>query len=631
MIPSGFLGANAPSLQVNTNLQRRSSTVSLATPNAEEFVTGFDAVRSQQKYHGFCADHIRRMIAFAAEKNVVIAFRPVNPLATSLIEDGYPTKGLEVKGKSAEWGPQAGFIPVDQSLSKAKDIGAANSAVQSCIEQGHAVAVPLELPLKRIRELIGEGLISFAENKNAKTFNIKSEVKFGPAMTFTGTISDDTPPKYKVMQDGKPLMVLGKVGGPKGGMPLTADYDILMFAPHISEYGPEDMPKSSMGRRGSAISVASELSASGKSGLAALMQRNNSIDSSSESSFANKGTLSQRLMSMIPEINQALGREVGNELVHHGADTSNPFTDMKANVPCIAFTPPGVAGIDGVALSITEPGLRHLFKLVKDANYQFFGNDQWDHTLVSNRYGLGGSFMESPSSAASGLRRRGSMMPLDSLDSPGAENLERRPSAPLLMRKTSSHQFLDPGSGSSGPAFTNPFANAQPAPPSDREYAPWPVGGGLNRRPSGLLMRRANSYQPDSLPDSSGPAFTNPFSNARQEASVANSSTSPAPTENLGRRPSGLASLPARKPAFYQTDLEPVPGSSAAESFTFTNPFPNAQPQAQDQPQDQPQAPAAERVPDPNDDMAVRRGIRRPVFVQRASYKQEGTDPKSNE
>lgn len=49
---------------------------------------------------------------------VIIMSRPVNPDATELIISGAATKGMNVKGKSSNWGPQKGYIPVEQRYSK---------------------------------------------------------------------------------------------------------------------------------------------------------------------------------------------------------------------------------------------------------------------------------------------------------------------------------------------------------------------------------------------------------------------------------------------------------------------------------------------------------------------------------
>lgn len=97
----------------------RTASLDRGTPATHPAVVrDVDAVSACGKEHGIVQSHLSILADLAEEHNVVFAFRPVNPLATQLLEQGYPTKGLNVKGKSADWGPMAGFIPVSQRFSK---------------------------------------------------------------------------------------------------------------------------------------------------------------------------------------------------------------------------------------------------------------------------------------------------------------------------------------------------------------------------------------------------------------------------------------------------------------------------------------------------------------------------------
>ena len=61
---------------------------------------------SLKKDTGIVGSHLVPLQKMAAETRTVIGIRAVDKLATQLIDDGYPTKNLHVKGKSASWGPQ---------------------------------------------------------------------------------------------------------------------------------------------------------------------------------------------------------------------------------------------------------------------------------------------------------------------------------------------------------------------------------------------------------------------------------------------------------------------------------------------------------------------------------------------
>jgi hypothetical protein len=54
----------------------------------------------------------------AGKLNEVIIFRSTGPWAKRWLERGYPSKNFHVKGKSSDWGPQAGLVPYDGTYSK---------------------------------------------------------------------------------------------------------------------------------------------------------------------------------------------------------------------------------------------------------------------------------------------------------------------------------------------------------------------------------------------------------------------------------------------------------------------------------------------------------------------------------
>ncbi|HTO72389.1 MAG TPA: anthrax toxin-like adenylyl cyclase domain-containing protein, partial [Gemmatimonadales bacterium] len=54
----------------------------------------------------------------ASRLNEVIIFRSTGPWAKRWLKLGYPSKNFHVKGKSSDWGPQAGFVPYDGTYSK---------------------------------------------------------------------------------------------------------------------------------------------------------------------------------------------------------------------------------------------------------------------------------------------------------------------------------------------------------------------------------------------------------------------------------------------------------------------------------------------------------------------------------
>ncbi len=67
--------------------------------------------------------HALAISQVAKARNEIIIIRPVNPDSTHLIAKGATTKSMHVKGKSSNWGPQKGYIAVDQAFSKLAEEG----------------------------------------------------------------------------------------------------------------------------------------------------------------------------------------------------------------------------------------------------------------------------------------------------------------------------------------------------------------------------------------------------------------------------------------------------------------------------------------------------------------------------
>jgi TPR repeat protein len=77
-------------------------------------VTGDEAIA----WSGMVPSHAREYLRVADQNDAFIMVRPVNPSSTGLLAGNAAAKGMNVKGKSSNWGPQIGYIPYDQRFSK---------------------------------------------------------------------------------------------------------------------------------------------------------------------------------------------------------------------------------------------------------------------------------------------------------------------------------------------------------------------------------------------------------------------------------------------------------------------------------------------------------------------------------
>ncbi len=188
----------------------------------------------------------------AKEQDVYILCRNLNTLCTALIEDNYPTKGMSVHGKSSDWGPQAGFICVDQNLSKYHGhprVPELNAEVEHSLRPGADVeATQLAITKKRLEELLRKGLLTYSDSwitvrhmQQKKGILIKPSDK--PVQFFGIPNQDglyDIFLKGSVRDVGDPVMVIKRCKSLTGTpltddekrKPLTADYDLFNVCPN---------------------------------------------------------------------------------------------------------------------------------------------------------------------------------------------------------------------------------------------------------------------------------------------------------------------------------------------------------------------------------------------------------------
>ena len=92
--------------------------------------------------------------AVARERGEIIFIRPVNPHSKKWIEDGLAVgKGMHVKGKTSDWGPMAGLIPVDQRLSKLGNPETMAKDIEKATEILKRNGVPADEAAERARRL----------------------------------------------------------------------------------------------------------------------------------------------------------------------------------------------------------------------------------------------------------------------------------------------------------------------------------------------------------------------------------------------------------------------------------------------------------------------------------------------
>lgn len=288
--------------------------------------------------------HQQILANIANEENIIIGIRPVDPKSMSLIESGqYSSKNANVKGKSSDWGPHSGFIPVLQQFAKTsgrKQFDKYNHYVQDSLLKGHAVSIQLEISMQRIEELLKFGAISSLGPVDNNGFYPSIVTIDGQKQVFWLKENEYTPNSmWKLyFQDGEKMVPFQVLGDPKTNKPLTADYDLFSVIYPFSELEHylkvSEMPTWEEWKESVNYD---ELTPREK------IFFHNEEEYNRYEGPDNKLT-NKKLKQIKDKINHQLGREQGFELVHHGAEDVNPTSILSESFPITFFLPDNLKG-----------------------------------------------------------------------------------------------------------------------------------------------------------------------------------------------------------------------------------------------------------------------------------------------
>ena len=286
------------------------------------------------------AKHQKAFSKVAKKQRRVIVMRPVGEDAAKVLNDNFAaTKGLDIKPKSANWGPQRAFIPVDQNFSKLgnpsvdfkidmKKIKEFNAKAHACLKEIPPCAntTKLRIPIEGEADLVDVVIVSKKGKGRTPVYRKK-----------TGELIDP-----KGMRQIDPSELDSKaiehmeVFADADGNPLTADYDLLA----VGSTREAQLPSASSGA-GFDIDTASQ----------------------TPRGAGDKGTLSTEIDEVVDDLNRAAREEGGytqGKLVHHGPDAFNPSTEG-------VFTASEMA--DDLALTVFDPDFGELAIPQCDVDY----------------------------------------------------------------------------------------------------------------------------------------------------------------------------------------------------------------------------------------------------------------------
>lgn len=332
---------------------------------------------------GLVPRHFAALQKVATETGYIIAFRPVEPSATWYIEQCYPTKNYHIKGKSSNFGPMAGLIPVNQSLSKlekaaASEVEKYQQEVQECLDKKWAFAGPLRLSAERVKCLLESGLIEMQGDKNHKVLYAR-----GPSdrtYQFKARL-DDEGNVVTVSHNGKRVDVLYDF---ISDLPFTSDYDLMLVGPPIEQYGPEDMSpvneswehfneRTSRNKERKPSPPLQELWPSRE-----VFYRD--VDK-------NMGNVTPRVRRLIEQLNEAMDCDPGREVVHHSDDARNTEAKPGSNYPTTIILPYPLDWVkETILLAEDKDALARIIKAGKEAGFYMPLNDSnWEAEITRVR------------------------------------------------------------------------------------------------------------------------------------------------------------------------------------------------------------------------------------------------------
>jgi hypothetical protein len=268
---------------------------------------------------------------YADDEDVILLFRPVEPLTKTLHTDGkYPTKNFKIKGKSSSWGLWAGFIPMDQYYSKLNGasnevIENANKEVQDCIQKQHAQSVHLKISKKRFQELTEKEIIFPQKQKEGKYLVIYCPRPHNDGtleLCYAQEVNTASGTEYAIYTVEKPpFYVLADTFLKR---PLIADYDLLAIFSPWKNYGSDSKR------------LNPDITHKERCRKLSPREQRRSIESA-EKFYAredpNLGNIAPETVKNIKGLNKALNKGNYLECIHHNDDAGSYVSNPGANYP----------------------------------------------------------------------------------------------------------------------------------------------------------------------------------------------------------------------------------------------------------------------------------------------------------
>ena len=373
---------NTPILERSASVGQGKTDVSSVAQKKEQSLKNADIERVvSHPQQGMPEEHVKSFFNVASLRDEIIMVRPVDPICKTLIKEQHASKGFDVKGKSSDWGPHAGFIPANQAYCKHAGNDEFNAQkyqkqVDKTIGKGIVVAKDLVLSEARLNELVESKKVVPQTDVLTGTVKCCSVSNYGHEENFL--LRKEVDGWHVSYENGEALKVLAD---PEHGK-LTADYDLLIVAPRMEKLnlsGDDRLPiptvsHEEVNRR----AMHYKQSSREKIGLDTA----ESIEDFYAPELEHLGNITPRIKSAMDALNKDMKLPPGKNMVHHNADSGSMATDMSANFPCSVFFPQKVPGYGWGAVIETADDFKALLQVLLDEKFAVPKNPLWKMGMV---------------------------------------------------------------------------------------------------------------------------------------------------------------------------------------------------------------------------------------------------------
>ncbi|WP_257283713.1 CyaA/EF/ExoY family adenylyl cyclase toxin [Endozoicomonas sp. SESOKO1] len=426
-----------PASRINSPKSLSDSLITLADPvqqptSRDKVITGLQRVAAHS-LQGIPHDLLSRLKEAANNRGAALFTRPVEPVCRTLIDEGWPTKHFRIKGKSSNWGAQAGTIPVLQQYSKLaldnnSKIEKYSKLAEKCLKEvdrngnQYAQSVPLRISQARVEELERNGYL-YQRNEQvnehgARCLYFKTRAchrSDGPE--HTQLLIREPDGQWAVYDADQvspaPVMVIAQpaTGPGKAAQPMTADIDPLMevFPQESLDLGRLDRLPIPLVSDQVVIrqvdkyrSRTQKSFAAGAISKAVLQERLAGYDllekkllndfysvkdESGQTLFRedpDMGNVSNRTRDMVSYYERALGRK--HRVIHHNVDVHSLATDEQANYPITAFLPASLNMAEGICMIFNEEQFHAVLGELMNRGYAVQQNPLWKARPKNNNF-----------------------------------------------------------------------------------------------------------------------------------------------------------------------------------------------------------------------------------------------------